>query len=67
MYQGARMPRINEETFKAIQIPIPPIIIQERIVEHINEQKTQIKQLKQQSVELRKVALAEFERKIFDI
>lgn len=66
MYQGARMPRINEETFKAIQIPIPPKNIQESIVKHINGQKAQIKQLKQQAESLRKAALIEFEKEIFE-
>ena len=66
MYQGARMPRINEETFKSIQIPIPPKNIQESIVKHINGQKAQIKQLKQQAESLRKAALIEFEKEIFE-
>ena len=64
-FQGARMPRINEKTFKEIQIPIPPIEIQNTIVEHINEQKAQIKELKKQAEELRKEALVEFEKEIF--
>lgn len=65
-FQGARMPRINERTFKAIQVPIPPIDIQNAIVEHINEQKAQIKKLKKQAEELRKKALVEFEKEIFE-
>lgn len=64
-FQGARMPRINERTFKAIQVPIPPIDIQSAIVEHINKQKAQIKELKKQAEELRKEALEEFEKEIF--
>ncbi len=66
MYQGARMPRINEKTFKTIQIPIPPTNIQEGIVKHIKEQKAQIKQLKQQAETLRKAALDDFEKEIFE-
>ena len=65
-YRGARMPRINEETFKAIEVPIPPIDIQNSIVEHIKEQKEQIKQMKQQAEKLRKEALEEFEKEIFE-
>ena len=64
-FQGARMPRINESTFMAIQIPIPPIEIQNAIVEHINEQKARIKELKKQAEELRKESLEEFEKEIF--
>ena len=60
------MPRINEETFKAIEVPIPPIDIQNSIVEHIKEQKEQIKQMKQQAEKLRKEALEEFEKEIFE-
>lgn len=66
MYQGARMPRINEATFRAIQIPIPPTNIQESIVKHIKEQKVQIKQFKQQAEALRKAALIEFEKELFE-
>lgn len=66
MYQGARMPRISEATFRAIQIPIPPTYIQESIVKHIKVQKAQIKQLKQQAETLRKAALIEFEEEIFE-
>lgn len=65
-YRGARMPRINEETFKAIEVPIPPIDIQNSIVEHINRQKEQIKQLRLQAEKLRKEALEEFEKEIFE-
>lgn len=65
-YRGARMPRINEETFKAIEVPIPPIDIQNAIVEFIKKQKEQIKQLKKQARNLRKEALDEFEKEIFE-
>lgn len=65
-FRGARMPRINEETFKAIEVPIPPIDIQNSIVEHINEKKEQIKQMKQQAEKLRKEALEDFEKEIFE-
>ena len=65
-YRGARMPRINEETFKAIEVPIPPIDIQNAIVEYIKKQKEQIKQLKKQARNLRKEALEEFEKEIFE-
>lgn len=63
---GARMPRINESIFKNLLLPIPPRSIQDRIAEHINEQKDQMKQMKQQAEELRKKALEEFEKKIFE-
>lgn len=66
VYRGARMPRINEETFKAIEVPIPPIDIQNSIVEHIKERKKQVIQMKLQAEKLRKEALVEFEKEIFE-
>lgn len=63
---GARMPRINEKIFKNIQVPIPPIDIQNSIVAHIAEMKAQIKLLKQQAAELRDKALKDFENEIFE-
>ncbi len=65
-FRGARMPRINEDTFKSIEIPLPPINIQNAIAEHINKQKEQIKQLRQQAESLRKEALEDFEKEIFE-
>ena len=65
-FRGARMPRINEDTFKSIEISLPPINIQNTIVEHISKQKEQIKQLRLQAEKLRKEALEEFEKEIFE-
>lgn len=65
-FRGARMPRINEDTFKSIEIPLPPIDIQNAIVEYISKQKEQIKQLRQQAESLRKEALKDFEKEIFE-
>lgn len=66
LYSGARMPRINEKIFKNIQVPIPPIDIQNDIVAHISEMKAQIKLLKHQALDLRKKALEDFENEIFE-
>lgn len=66
-FRGARMPRINEDTFFDIEVQLPPIDVQNVIVEHINKQKTQIKDLKQQAESLRKEALEEFEKEIFEL
>lgn len=65
-FQGARMPRINERTFNTIQVLLPPISIQNAIVEHINKQKSQIKELRQKAANLRKEALEKFEKEIFE-
>lgn len=65
-YRGARMPRINEETFKSVSVPFPPTEVQNAIVEHINKQKGQIKEMKLRAENLRKEALVEFEKEIFE-
>lgn len=65
-FQGARMPRINERTFNTIQVLLPPISIQNAIVEHINKQKSQIKERKQLAETLRTEALEEFEKEVFE-
>lgn len=62
---GVRMPRINESFFKNLQIPLPPLDIQEKIVSHITAEKEKIKSLRQQAEELRKQAKEEFENEIF--
>lgn len=62
---GVRMPRINEDFFKNLQIPLPPKEIQTQIVNHITSQKEQIKTLRQQAEALRKQAKEEFEQEIF--
>lgn len=63
---GNNQPNLNAGKIKSYEIPIPPIDIQNAIVEHINRQKEQIKQLKQQAESLRKEALEEFEKEIFE-
>ena len=62
---GALYPAITNKDLKKVLIPLPTLEIQNAIVEHINEQKAQIKELKKQAEELRKEALVEFEKEIF--
>lgn len=62
---GARMPRINEDIFKNIIIPMPPLDVQNEIVAHITGLKGQIKQLRTAAITNRTSALTEFEQKIF--
>lgn len=63
---GARMPRINEETFNHLQFPLPSLEIQNEIAEHISNLKGQIKDLQHQSKQNRELAIKEFEREIFN-
>jgi restriction endonuclease S subunit len=62
---GARMPRINEDIFMNIQIPLPPLSVQEKIAKHIQSMKKQIKNLRQSAENCRKKAIEEFEKEIF--
>ncbi|MBP3774174.1 MAG: restriction endonuclease subunit S [Bacteroidaceae bacterium] len=58
--------RVPKNYLENLSIPVPPIDIQDTIVEHINKQKEQVKQLKAQADTLRKEALKEFENEIFE-
>lgn len=63
---ATKQTELGLENLKKIQIPLPPTDIQNKIVEHINKQKMQIKELRQQAETLRKEALVEFEKEIFE-
>lgn len=58
-------PNINSQQYLNSPVVLPPIDIQNAIVEHIKKQKKQIMALKQQAEVLRKEALEEFEKEIF--
>lgn len=63
---SAGQQRVPKTYLENLSIPVPELDIQNAIVEHINKQKEQIKQLKQQAENLRKEALEEFEKEIFE-
>lgn len=63
---GARMPRITEDVFMNIQIPIPPFDIQGSIVKQIDNIKAEIKTLQQTATIKYSSALTNFETKIFE-
>lgn len=63
---GARMPRITEEVFMNIQIPIPPLDIQERLADQIDKITKEIKELKNSALQKRATALKNFETQIFE-
>ena len=63
---GARMPRISEDTFRNIQIPLPPLDIQNEIVEHITLLREKQKTMIEQAKERRKQAAQQFEQTIFN-
>lgn len=60
------MPRLNENDFMQLKIPLPPIEIQNEIVNHINQIKSQIKELRSKTAELRHSAKNDFERSVFE-
>ena len=62
---GARMPRINEDIFFNLQFPLPPIVKQKAISNHINSIKTQINELNVLSAKNKDEAIVEFEKEIF--
>lgn len=63
---GALYPALNAEQLKNIRIPLPPLSVQEEIVNHINEIKAQIKELRRQALELREQAKKDFEGSVFE-
>lgn len=63
---SAGQQRVPKSYLEQLSVPVPSLNIQSTIVEHINKQKEQIKQLRLQAENLRKEALVEFEKEIFD-
>ena len=63
---GARMPRITEEVFMNIQIPIPPLDIQKSLADKIDKITDEIKELRNSSLQKRTVALRNLETQIFE-
>lgn len=57
---------VNAEEMKNFSFPLPPLPVQNEIVEHINQIKAQVKDLRQQAKELREKAKLEFERSVFE-
>ena len=62
---GALYPAITNKDLRRIQIPLPPLDVQNEIVTHIIEQKKLAKQLKLEAQQMRENALKEFENSIF--
>lgn len=62
---GARMPRINEDVFIQLNIPLPPMEIQNEIAFKFDSIWNEINTLRQSSCENKQQAIAEFESKIF--
>ncbi len=60
------LPIVNQEKIAQIPIPLPPIAIQNEIVEHITALRAEQKNLQQQASDLRLQAAQQFEQTIFN-
>ena len=63
---GALYPAITNKDLRKIQIPLPPLDVQNEIVAHISEIKEQIKSLRALAVNTRTAAIQQFEQIIFE-
>lgn len=63
---GALYPAITSKDLRKIQIPLPPLAIQNEIVEHISALRAKQKHLQQQASDLRAQAQQQFEQTIFN-
>lgn len=59
-------PSISQTKILQLQIPVPPLAIQNEIVEHISALRAEQKNLQQQAAELRLQAQQQFEQTIFE-
>ena len=64
---GARMPRIDENIFKQIIIPIPPISIQNNIAEALKDIDKQMIQMKDKADYLQREAFVSFQNTLFEL
>ena len=63
---SAGQQRVPKSFLEHLSVPFPPLDVQNAIVNHINALKTQMKKLKQKAEDLRKQALDDFEKEIFE-
>lgn len=66
LVSGARMPRLNEESFKNVMIPIPPLYIQRQIADEISKRKATIKSNKVIAKNMIASAVYHFNQTIFE-
>ena len=58
--------RVPVRFIKELQIPLPPLSIQHRILEEVTFRKEQIKSLREESEKLRLQAISDFEKEVFN-
>lgn len=57
---------ISQPALKSLNIPLPPLKIQNELVNNFEEQQNKIQKLKKQSIINKTLALQEFEKEVFD-
>lgn len=63
---GVGVPNLHLSVIKNTLIPLPPLDVQNQIVEEITLRKEQIKNLREESEKLRSQALSDFEKEVFN-
>jgi len=63
---GARMPRISEMDFTNLSIPLPPLSVQQQIVDEIQKRREEISNCRTRAAQLRAEATLQFESAIFN-
>lgn len=67
MASGNNQPNLNAGKIKNYDVVVPPMYVQNEIVNHIKEQKSLAKQLRQNAIQMRENAIIEFENDIFEL
>lgn len=65
LFSGARMPRINEDDFMGLKIPLPTIEKQKQIVDNISEIRKNIRELESKIIDCNNIAKKQFEEAVF--
>ena len=62
---GSAQPNINAKIIAEYEIPLPPLSVQQEIVDYVTSERAKAKALKEEAIQLRKQAKVEFEKQIF--
>lgn len=60
------LPVVNQAKIEQIPIPLPPLSVQQEIVDEVQKRRAQIALCREQAAKLRQDAIAQFERTIFE-
>ena len=62
---GTGQPNLNAGHIKNYRVVVPPLSVQQEIVDHVTAERSQAKALKEEAIHLREQAKIEFEKQIF--